>query len=395
MDTLDTKALAPEHPAHPYLDQETLRRLALPTAEATALPNAAYTSPDFLKLENDRVFARNWMLAGFAHDIPSPGDAVPVSVADRPVILLRDQTGAIRAFHNVCRHRGAKLLLEPCSKARAFTCPNHAWSYDLSGRLRMRPHFFGGDKHDAVSGDGHRADLAPVRAEVWHDWIFVNLDGKAPPLADYLKPMTDRLVGYDFSIIRHGATLNFEFAANWKLPLENFIEPYHVFACHPWLRSFVPMGKRTPPGFEKHCLYCGYHYDAPDPARGIGLPYFPNLPSARSLEGIWFVMFPSFGFQVFPDQVVLFLVTPMGPERVLERVVIYFIGDGATAPEYAEGRQRVLDNWKELNDEDIGVIERMQQGRHSDGFDGGVLSPYWDPVIQQFARLMAQEIGRE
>ena len=396
MDTREGHGLAVGNPARRYLGDDTLRRLDLPTAESTALPNIAYTSAEFLKLENDRVFARNWMLAGFAHDIPAPGDAIPVTVADRPVILARGPDGAIRAFHNVCRHRGAKLLIEPCRKARAFTCPNHSWSYDLSGKLRMRPHFHGGEKHDVVSGDGHRADLVSVRCEIWHDWIFVNLEGKAEPLAEYLKPMTDRLEGYDFSSIRHGATLDFDIPANWKLPLENFIEPYHVFSCHPWLSAFVPMAKRTAPAFEKHCLHCGYHYDAPDPARGMGLPHFPGLPPARANEGIWFVMFPGFAFQVFPDQVVLFLVTPLGPERCRERVVIYFVGeDGANAPEYEKGRQNVIDNWAQLNAEDIGVIARMQQGRHSDGFDGGVLSPYWDPVIQQFARLMVEEIGRE
>lgn len=375
-----------------FLPNDLLRRLELPTGESTALPNVAYTSPDFLKMENERVFARTWMLAGFAHEIAAPGDAMPITVADRPLILLRDQDGNIRCFHNVCRHRGSKLLIERCSKARALTCPNHSWSYDLAGHLRMRPHFFGGDKHETIESKGHRADLVPVRCEVWHDWVFVNIDGNAPPLDDYLKPMTDRLKGYDFSQIRHGTTLEYEIAANWKLPLENFIEPYHVFSCHPWLSAFVPMGKRTAPDFEKHCMYCGYHYDAPDPARGTGLPYFENLPKSRSLEGIWFLMFPSFCFEVFPDQVVLFLVTPLGPERTLERIVIYYIGDGATDARYAEARQRVIDNWQQLNDEDIGIIERMQQGRHSDGFDGGVLSPYWDPVIQQFARLTAQAI---
>ncbi|MFO0995611.1 MAG: aromatic ring-hydroxylating dioxygenase subunit alpha [Alphaproteobacteria bacterium] len=371
-----------------FFGPETLRRLELPTGEATALPNPAYTSPEFLKLENERLFARTWMLAGLAHEIPMPGDAMPVTVADRPVILVRDQAGTVRAFHNVCRHRGAQLLLEPCRRLRAFTCPNHAWSYDLSGKLRMRPHFYGGDKHEIVDGNGHLADLEPVRCETWFDWIFVNMDGNAAPLGDYLKPMVDRLQGYDFAAIRHGETLEYDLKANWKLPLENFIEPYHVFACHPWLSSFVPMNKRTPPDYERHCLFCGYHYDAPDPARGMGLPYFTNLPPTRQLEGIWFLMFPGFCFQVFPDQVVLFLVTPQGPERTLERIVIYFIGDEALKPDYAEARQRVIDNWVELNAEDIGIIERMQLGRHSDGFDGGVLSPYWDRATHQFARLL-------
>ena len=125
------------------IGRDALERIEAPLEEAGALPNAAYTSDAFLELENERLFARGWTLAGCAHQIPGPGDGLPVTVAGLPLILLRNREGEIRAFHNVCRHRGAQILAEPCRGKPALTCPYHAWSYDLEGRLTARPHFHG------------------------------------------------------------------------------------------------------------------------------------------------------------------------------------------------------------------------------------------------------------
>ena len=130
----------------------------------------------------------------------------------------------------------------------------------------------------------------------------------------------------------------------------------------------------------------------PDPARGGQLPWFKNLPQEKQNRGDWFVLFPNFAFEIFPDQVDVFIATPQGPTNCRETIALYFIGDGAHAEQYAEARAHVIKNWNDLNHEDIGIIERMQIGRTSDGFDGGVLSPYWDPVQQHFARLMTQSI---
>ena len=159
-----------------------------------------------------------------------------------------------------------------------------------------------------------------------------------------------------------------------------------------WLNSFVGMAERAPPDFDHHVLYCGYEFQKTDPARGEGLPYFPNLPEEKKRRGDWYVLFPNFGFEIFPDQVDVFIATPMGPDRSTETIALYFIGAGADDKRYREARRRVIQNWHDLNAEDIGLIERMQAGRSSESFDGGVLSPYWDPVQQHFARLVVDSI---
>jgi choline monooxygenase len=166
-----------------------------------------------------------------------------------------------------------------------------------------------------------------------------------------------------------------------------------VFSCHPWLNQFVGMDEREPPTYEDKVLLCGYRFKQPDPARGGELPWFPDLPADKQDRGDWFVLFPNFAFEIFPDQVDVFVAWPEGPDRCRETIALYFVGEGASADKYRPAREHVIKNWYDLNHEDIGIIERMQNGRNSDGFDGGVLSPYWDPVLQQFARLLRDAIA--
>ena len=376
-----------------WFDPDLWTRITEPTAQGSALPNSAYTDSAFFKLEQNSLFKNTWVFAAFAHKLPNVGDLLPVEVAGQPILLAKSDETTIRSFHNVCRHRGATLVDEWKSKCRTIVCPNHSWSYSLSGELLARPHFFGGDKHDINSVQCRESNLIEIRCETWNDWVFVNLDGNAADFSAHIEPLVNKLDGYDLSALNFGTELEFDIHANWKLAIENFIEPYHVFSCHPWLNSFVAMAERSPPVFENHILSCGYEFKETDPARGEGLPYFPNLPSDKKRRGDWYVLFPNFAFEIFPDQLATFVATPSGPDRCKESIGLYFVGDGANSDQYTKARNVVINNWHDLNNEDIGILERMQAGRLSDGFDGGVLSPYWDPVQQHFARLIVESVA--
>ena len=378
-----------------WFDPDLWTRITESTAQGSALPNAAYTDAAFFKLEQNSLFKNTWVFAAFAHKLPNVGDLLPVEVAGQPILLAKSNETVIRAFHNVCRHRGAKLVDEWKSKCRTIVCPNHSWSYSLSGELLARPHFFGGNKHDVNPDQCLESNLIEIRCETWNDWVFVNLDGNATDFSAHIEPLVNKLVGYDLAALKFSTELEFDIHANWKLAIENFIEPYHVFSCHPWLNSFVSMAERSPPVFENHILSCGYEFKETDPARGEGLPYFPNLPSDKKRRGDWYVLFPNFAFEIFPDQLATFVATPSGPDRCKESIGLYFIGDGANSDKYITARNLVINNWHDLNNEDIGILERMQAGRLSDGFDGGVLSPYWDPVQQHFARLIVESVASE
>ena len=216
------------------LGAEALAAFEAPGPVARGLPAAAYTSEAVFQLENERIFADSWVFAGLAHELARPGDVVPVTVAGRPVLLVRDAGLEVRAFHNVCRHRCLKLVDEPCNVGPAIQCPYHSWTYRLDGALHITPYFGGRDPRAVPAGfDRAEHGLVPVRVATWHDWIFVNLNGTAPPIEDFVAPLQRHLGGLDLSRMKHVVTIDLgEIAANWKLLMENFIEPYHVPFVH-------------------------------------------------------------------------------------------------------------------------------------------------------------------
>ncbi len=386
---------AAEAAVRDLLGEDVFERVARPTTEAQGLPNPAFTDEAFYALEQERIFARSWVLAGFARDIPEPGDILPVEIAGRPVLLLRDREGAIRAFHNVCRHRGTRLVDAPCRGRRSIVCPYHAWSYGLDGKLTGRPYFAGSGARDQDLEGATGIALAPVRIAQWLDLVFVDLSGAAPALDELLRPITEALTGHDLSALRHAATLDFEVAANWKFACENFAENYHVFAAHPRLTRFVPMEQRNPGRFFGRCFVNGYEIPALEPGRGAELPHFPGLSEADSRRGLWFLLFPTLGIEVFPDQLAVFRVIPGSAGRSREELHIYLMAEAAEGPAHAEARQAVIDTWHDLNLEDLGLLEGLQAGRASPAYDGGLFSPVWEEPTHQFAQLVLEALRSE
>jgi len=376
---------------HQFIPPEALERISRPTGEGgTCLPNACYTSPEWLELENERLFARTWMFAGSIDHIPEPGDVFPTTIGNKPVILVHGRDGEIRAFHNVCRHRGALVVNEPCSNQSVLTCPYHAWAYGLDGKLRSRPHFNGAGSHDLTKqGPG----LTPIRLGLFHRTIFLNLDGRAEPFEDYIAPLARRLAGHDLSALRLAKTLVWEFKANWKLVFENYFDNYHIFAIHPRLDAFAPITARKAFEFENRLFHTEVEFGEPEEGRGVGLPYYPGLtPELERFEG-GYHLFPSCCFQIWPDQLTVFQVFPVAPDHTIEHLHVFVMGDAATDPAYEAARQGVYDMWDELNREDIDAIEWMQKGRHSPAFDGGILSGFWDPQHQHFAKLVVETMA--
>lgn len=153
-------------------------RAALPAAHH--LPGDFYTSPEIQRLERDRIFRREWLCVGRVEEFPNPGDYAALCIADEPVVLCRDRSGKLRAFFNVCRHRGTEVALG-CGNSTRFTCPYHAWTYDLDGRLLGAPF-----TDDIENFDRALFGLKPVNLDSWGGFVFINLDPAARPLADAL-----------------------------------------------------------------------------------------------------------------------------------------------------------------------------------------------------------------
>ena len=372
---------------------EGIRAARAPIEEASGPPSAVYTDSEWLALEQERIFARSWVFAGAAAELGDPGHQLPTRVAGAPVVLVRTGDGEIKGFHNVCRHRGAVLVDSECTRA-SIRCPYHHWTYGLDGTLRVRPHFHGPDDHDrrtdAVDPD---LDLAPVRTGVWNGCVFVNLDGRAPALEEWLADFEGLAPGHDFSTIRWIGKLTFDVAANWKFVYENFMEGYHVFAVHPRLLEHAPMSVRRSGEWVGRTFHNGYLAPELTAARGEGLPHYPGLTDEQARRGAWFVRFPQFGAEVFADQFTVLSASPVAPDRTIEELHVFVVGDEAAhGDEYAGRRDELMAMWDELNREDVGVLERLQQGRRSPAYAGGRLSPHWEEPIQQYGRMVIDAI---
>jgi len=354
---------------------------------ARSLPPEAYTSEAFFARENERLFAGAWVFAGFAHALAEAGDAVPVTVAGRPILLLRDRGGEIRAFHNVCRHRGALLVDAPVNVGRVIACPYHAWAYGLDGALRTTPHFAGPDRHEHPGLDRERAGLVPVRSAVWHDWIFVNPNGAAMAFEDFVAPLARRLARIDLTHMTPVATVDFgEVRANWKFLMENFIEPYHVQYVHKTTTE-QPLSDHSTL-IDGHCL--GSVVEISNTAGGEdgGREDGETL----AVDSLYLTLFPNFVLgRYHPDQIGVHLNQPVAPDRTRQRRVIYLTGEAAPAPETVDALARL---WRKVHEEDHAVCERLQRGRASEATaDGGVLSPHWEDSLARFQDLVRAAVA--
>ncbi len=373
------------------LGQEDYLRALAPLEEASGLPNPAYWSEEWFELEQERIFRRAWVFAGARAEIPTPGDVKPMEVGGVPFMLVHGSDGEIRAFQNVCRHRGMRLIDGPCHKA-AFTCPYHNWTYGLDGRLRARPHFHGPDKGDTFKdGGGELLDLIPVRIAEFHGCLFVNISGTAEPLETWMRPVLDELKGYDLSAIRWAGKIDFEVQSNWKLVYENYMENYHVFVLHPRLLEFAPMNIRSSGEWRRNTFTNGYRFPKMEAGRGAGLPHYPGLSDENAARGVWFLTMPHFAVEVFPDQFTVLVAYPEAPDRCREELHIFLIGDeAATGDSFAKARDEVFTMWQDLNNEDIAILNGMQHGRRCPGYDGGRLSPHWEGPTQSYSRKIIE-----
>ncbi|MEM0944036.1 MAG: aromatic ring-hydroxylating dioxygenase subunit alpha, partial [Pseudomonadota bacterium] len=214
------------------------------------LPGVLYADAGVFRREVERLLASEWMPIGRADEIPSPGDFLTVELLGEPLVIIRGDDGAIRCFSNICRHRGA-LIADGTGNARRLVCPYHAWSYDrTSGELLAAPRM----KHRIAPG---QCDLPEISTEVWLGFIYVNIDGSAPPLSPRLAALEARLAPYETAKMRHVFTGTKTWQANWKAVVENFLEAYHLSVVHPaTLHPITPTALAKK--FEGGAQFTGY-----------------------------------------------------------------------------------------------------------------------------------------
>lgn len=198
------------------------------------IPGGRYASAQFYQLEQERIWRGTWLLAGHLDEIPEPGCFRVWDLAGPPVLLSHVESGVIRAFHNICRHRGAPVVTESSGSRARFTCPYHGWSYNLDGELLAAR-----NPEDFRNLDYSRHGLAPIRCELYGRLVFVNFDPDAPALTDWLGPVAKEWQEFQFDQCRLAARHVFELDCNWKIAMETNTEVYHVRTVHP--KTVAPM----------------------------------------------------------------------------------------------------------------------------------------------------------
>jgi phenylpropionate dioxygenase-like ring-hydroxylating dioxygenase large terminal subunit len=359
--------------------------VSVPFERARAMPKSVYTSEDFVKLEQEHIFAREWLCAGRAEALPNPGDYLTMTIAGEPVVVLRDKDGEIRAMSNVCRHR-MSVLLQGRGNAKVIVCPYHAWTYNLDGSLRGAPAM--------TLNEGFCKDqiaLPKVRCEVWLGWIMVTLDPDAPPPRERLKEV-EALVGkLGMQTYVENFRETFRWHTNWKVLAENFMESYHLPMCHhDTIGGQVDLMKMTcPEGTDAF----NYHFILKNDDLDLTLAH----PTNTRLQGderrtTWLLsIYPSLMITLTPGYFWYLSLTPDGPGHV------NVLFGGGLAPEFVadpkaqESFARLKRLLDEVNVEDKGCTERVYQGLCAGLSEPGPLSHLERPNFE-FARYIAARI---
>jgi choline monooxygenase len=347
------------------------------TAAGTrTLPYAWYVDHEVARLEHERIFRRTWQYVGRTDQAPEPGTFFASRCGDVPVLVTRARDdGLLRAFLNVCRHRGT-LLVEGEGRRATIQCPYHAWTYELDGRLRAAPRadVEGGIELDALG-------LVPLALGTWGPFVFVNPEAGAAPLEETLGdlPALVAAAGVDVDALVFHSRGGSSVAANWKVCCENYLECYHCRVAHPGLVEVLDVAPES------------YGLDA---SRWFSTQVGPVRPDARGAfdprgeipRGQFHFLFPNLTLNIAPGRTNLSLgpVLPEGTGRT-SRFLDYFFAPDADEAWIAEYLA-----WDEqVGVEDVALVERVQRGLCNGLLDSGVLLPESERLIAHFDRLVA------
>ena len=357
--------------------------------DGRSLPAWPYSDPEFFALEQERVFASSWQVVCHANDVPNVGDWRTLDFLGESVIVVRGAERTLRAFANVCHHRGSRLLDGTGGCARKLVCPYHAWTYDLAGALVGVP-----DAGGYPGLDKSRHGLAPVTLETWRGFVFVRLEDAGPSVAEMMAPYEAMIAPYRFEELEAlGRVTLRPRAVNWKNIGDNYSDGLHIAVAHPGLTRLF--GKSYGVEAEEHVdRMWGELQERPsanwsERAYQRLLPAVTGLPAERQRSWLYFKLWPNVAFDIYPDQVDFMQWLPVSPTESLIREVSYAVPD-----DRREMRAARYLNWRinrRVNAEDTALIARVQQGMASRSFSAGPLSEK-EVCLRHFCQRMRARI---
>jgi Rieske 2Fe-2S family protein len=360
---------------------------ALPVAAARwvprpTLPGHVYRSEEHFELERRRIFHKEWFCVGRAERLAGPGDLLTVDVAGESIIIARNGEGVLRAFYNVCAHRGTRLCDPGTSHAKSnvIKCPYHAWTFDLDGRIAGTPNV-----HEEEGFDREQHHLWGVAVDEWDGFLFVNLSDEPRPLAEWIRddPTGPGDFGrYGVSGLRIGATLSHEVAANWKIIVDNYNECLHCPNVHPELVKIVPIYRKgevlEKDGWGGVTIVGGTRSSFTKD--GIStLPRLPGIDDVDASAYYGYHLFPNLLMNLLSDCVFSMMLFPH--DATSTTVVTEFMFTPETIAEPAFDPSPIVEFVDLVLRQDWEVCERAQIGNSSRAFDRGGVLPYNDRLI--------------
>jgi choline monooxygenase len=325
-------------------------------AVTETLNSLLYRDPGVFATERERIFAATWQFIAHERELPNPGSYVAATVAGYPVIVVRDEAGALNAFHNVCRHRAGPLAPDGMGECGgSLTCKYHGWRYGLDGRLAVARDFGPAPGFDARQFGLHR-----IACSSWRGFVFVAMDANVEPLETVIAPLDRRARELDLS--RPGRILrsSHEIACNWKTYVENYLEGYHVPIVHPALNA---------------ALGAGYEIEI----EGALQFHHAEAVAGAPVSGFWAWMWPCLGINVYADGVLMERMGPLGHARTRLDYLFLFHADVSE-----DAMRREIEASVVTTREDIAICEAVQRNLDAGIYRTGVLSPKHEKSVGWF-----------
>ena len=339
---------------------------------APALEARYYRDPEIAELEEKRIFARSWQLVAHEQRLLNNGDYITSTAGSQPVLVLRDDEGRLRAFRNVCRHRGSRLLNGSGQCGKAIRCLYHGWTYRLDGNLIGVP-----EGRSIADLDKSQLGLFPARVETLCGLIFVNLDIHARPLAEQVGGLPERLERYGIERLQNYGEWHGTQPANWKIVIDNYNEGYHVPIAHPGLMRLLDYKHYD---VEVHDGWVWFEAPLRDKPSGNPMERayqrlvspMPGLGAEDERVWRYAMIYPNTTIDLHPDHVVTWRINPDGPFRSRDEAFGYRHPRSGLRTRLA---QRVNNRLNTLvGKEDYDLVENVQAGLETRGFELGPLS---------------------
>ena len=354
-----------------------------------SLPGWLYHDGEFFAAERRAFLRAAPQVVCHASDIPAPGDWRSMEYLGESVIVIRGDDGEARAFSNVCRHRGSRLVDGPGGCAKVLTCPYHAWSYGRDGRLVGVPHR---NEYPGLQTD--RLGLFPLTLESWRGFLFVSLEPGAASVAEMMAPYEDEVAPYRLEELRAiGRVTLRSRALNWKTIADNYSDGLHIPVGHPGLTRLFGKGYRIEA--EAHVdrmegdLLDKESANPSERAYQQLLPRVHHLPATHQRKWLYYKLFPNVAFDIYPDQVDFMQFLPVSPTETVIREISYAVPD-----DRREMRAARHLNWRinrRVNAEDTELIARVQLGMQSESYVAGPLGTS-EVCLRSFARKLRRLI---